>query len=169
MKKNLLVSSLLVLAMLLGLLSGCGTQNTEPSVTDTTVSATDAAVSMAEPSEAPEPATSAPEESMVEASVEEAPEVLGPEAYYASEELTEISLMFQFPAFFQGFFPEGWGGSDWWTAFGEKTNTHWNLQEVSNLAWQENVNLLCASGDLPDTVCNLGSVYNGRHCGSNAG
>lgn len=161
MKKNLLVSSLLVLAMLLGLLSGCGTQNTEPSVTDTTVSATDAAVSMAEPSEAPEPATSAPEESMVEASVEEAPEVLGPEAYYASEELTEISLMFQFPAFFQGFFPEGWGGSDWWTAFGEKTNTHWNLQEVSNLAWQENVNLLCASGDLPDTVCNLGSVYNG--------
>ena len=80
MKKNLLVSSLLVLAMLLGLLSGCGTQNTEPSVTDTTVSATDAAVSMAEPSEAPEPATSAPEESMVEASVEEAPEVLGPEA-----------------------------------------------------------------------------------------
>lgn len=156
MKKKLLLSLLLVLALLLGVLGGCGTPTSE-------VSASEAEVSVEAPSAAPEP-TAAPasaEESAAEASVAEEPEVLGPEAYYASEELTEISLMFQFPAFFQGFFPEGWGGSDWWKVFGEKTNTQWNLQEVSNLAWQENVNLLCASGDLPDTVCNLGSVYNG--------
>ena len=29
------------------------------------------------------------------------------------------------------------------------------------MAWQENVSLLCASGDLPDMVTNFGSVYNG--------
>ena len=129
MKKNLLLSLLLVLAMLLGLLGGCGAPSEEASVSE-------AEVSVSEPSEAPEPAVSVvSEESSAEASVVEEPEILGPEAYYASEELTEISLMFQFPAFFQGFFPEGWGGSDWWKVFGEKTNTHWNLQEVSNLAW----------------------------------
>lgn len=156
MKKNLLLSLLLALALLLGTLAGCGTPASEPS-------ASVAEVSAQTPSEVPEPTAAPviPEESAAEASVAEEPEVLGPEAYYASEELTEISLMFQFPAFFQGFFPEGWGSSDWWQVFGEKTNTQWNLQEVSNLAWQENVNLLCASGDLPDTVCNLGSVYNG--------
>lgn len=153
MKKHSLLALVLALCMVMSLLGACGDQTTASESVQTAPSVEETAA----PTQAPAPVE---EPSAMEASVEE-PEVLGPEAYYASEELTEISLMFQFPAFFQGFFPEGWGASEWWKVFGEKTNTQWNLQEVSNLAWQENVNLLCASGDLPDTVCNLGSVYNG--------
>ena len=44
---------------------------------------------------------------------------------------------------------------------GEKTNATFTLREISNLEWSENVNLLCASGDLPDLVTNMGSVYSG--------
>ena len=160
MKKKSLLALALALAMLMSLLGACGSKTDEPSAASTPSSAEETTA----PEEVPAPAeTAAPSEepSILEESVAEEPEVLGPEAYYACEETTEISLMFQFPAFFQGFFPEGWGTSEWWNVFGEKTNTVWTLQEVSNLAWQENVNLLCASGDLPDTVCNLGSVYSG--------
>ena len=95
------------------------------------------------------------------ASVEEPEEPTGPEAYYACEETTEITVLFQYPAFFQAFFPEGWNSSDFWIALGEKTNTTYTLREVSNIEWSENVNLLCASGDLPDVVTNMGNVYNG--------
>ena len=84
---------------------------------------------------------------------------IGP--YEANEEHTDISVLFQYPAFFQGFFPEGWISSEWWTVMGEKTNTTFDLREISNLEWSENVNLLCASGDLPDLVTNMGSVYSG--------
>ena len=34
------------------------------------------------------------------------------------------------------------------------------------MAWQENVNLLCASGDLPDVVSNIGNVYAGGVSGA---
>lgn len=80
------------------------------------------------------------------------PPEIGP--YEANEEHTDISVLFQYPAFFQGFFPEGWISSEWWTVMGEKTNTTFDLREISNLEWSENVNLLCASGDLPDLVTN---------------
>lgn len=159
MMKKKLVCLLMACAMVLGLLTGCGGGAASTSSgTEKTDSAVQSAAAPEEtaaaPAEAAEPAGSADEE----ASIAEEPVSL---PYEPLEEHTEISLLFQFPAFFQGFFPEGWGASDWWTAFGEATNTTWTLQEVSNLAWQENVNLLCASGDLPDTVCNLGSVYKG--------
>lgn len=159
MKKSIL-ALMLALCMLLGLVTGCGDQKaSEPSAASAASEVTEAP----EASEAPEPVAAEPE-STVEAVSAEEPEIdepTGPEAYYASDELTEISVLFQFPAFFQGFFPEGWISSPWWEALGEKTNTSFTLREVSNMAWQENVNLLCASGDLPDMVTNIGSVYNG--------
>lgn len=158
MKKKSLLALVLALAMVMSLLGACGGKPETVSAAET--SGVEEASAPAETAAPVEVTASAEEPSVLEDSVQE-PEVLGPDAYYACEELTEISLMFQFPAFFQGFFPEGWGASNWWKEFGEKTNTTWNLQEFSNLAWQENVNLLCASGDLPDTICNLGSVYNG--------
>lgn len=104
------------------------------------------------------PAEEAPV-STVETSAAEEP--MGPEAYYACEETTEISVLFQYPAFFQAFFPEGWNSSEFWSILGEKTNTTYTLREVSNIEWSENVNLLCASGDLPDVITNMGGVYNG--------
>lgn len=156
MKKRI-VCLLMTCAMALGLLTGCG--NGAASASSGVEKTDSAPQSAAVPEETPaapasDPASSPEEEVSLE-------EVAAPLPYEPLEEHTEISLLFQFPAFFQGFFPEGWGASDWWTAFGEATNTTWNLQEVANLAWQENVNLLCASGDLPDLVCNLGSVYKG--------
>ena len=149
---------LIVAAMLLSLLAGCGQSGAGSAASDT--HSESAAVSAETPvaqeaaqentAETPDP------ESNANASV---PEAAGPEAYYACDKTTEITVLFQFPAFFQSFFPTGWNSSDFWTEFGSKTNTVWTLQEVANLAWQENVNLLCASGDLPDVVTNLGSVY----------
>lgn len=162
MKKKSLLALLLAVAMLLGLLSGCGGDTAEETaaVSSAEEVATSEVVQVEE--EAPVEEVSEEEEapvSTVEEPVVEVP--AGPEAYYACEETTEISILFQYPAFFQAFFPEGWGASEFWTALGEKTNTTFSLREVSNLEWNENVNLLCASGDLPDVVTNLGSVYNG--------
>lgn len=158
MKKNSLLALLLAMALMVGLLAGCGGD------TSSAVSTGSEATSEA-PEETADEEVAAPAEdaSDVEAVVDEdeEEEPAGPEAYYACEETTEISVLFQYPAFFQGFFPEGWISSEWWTAFGEKTNTTYTLREVSNLAWTENVNLLCAAGDLPDIVTNLASVYSG--------
>ncbi len=153
MKKKLL-PVMLTFAMVLGMFTGCQSKNTTP---ETASSAPETAAAQTQEAETSKP-------SLVEvASVEEPEpeEPTGPEAYYACEELTEITVLFQYPAFFQGFFPEGWNNSPWWTAFGEKTNTSYTLREVSNIEWSENVNLLCASGDLPDIITNMGSVYNG--------
>lgn len=160
MKKKSLISLLLVAAMLLGLLAGCGG--------DTASAPAEETASAPVSEEAPVEETPV-EESAVEeapASVAEEPVVeevvpAGPEAYYACEETTEISILFQYPAFFLAFFPEGWAASEFWAALGEKTNTTYTLREVSNIEWTENVNLLCAAGDLPDVVTNLGSVYSG--------
>jgi putative aldouronate transport system substrate-binding protein len=164
MKKNSFIALLAALALLLSLCTGCGSTAASTPATDSgtdveasaEVSAEEAVVSAEAP--AAEPEVSAVEEA---SSVEEVPEVLGPEAYYACEDTTEITVLFQYAAWFQGFFPEGWGASEFWTQLGEATNTTWSLQEIANMAWTENVNLLCAAGDLPDVVMNLGSVYNG--------
>ena len=80
---------------------------------------------------------------------------------YELGDQTDVTMLFQFAPFFQSWFPEGWASSPWWDEFEGRTNTSWELREISSMAWQENVNLLCASGDLPDVVSNIGSVYNG--------
>lgn len=159
MKKMKLFSLLLTLIMVLSLAAGCG--NTESAASKESATPQETSVSEAAPEE-----NAAPAEASVEASMEEtsaAEEATLPEIgpYEANEEHTDISVLFQYPAFFQGFFPEGWISSEWWTVMGEKTNTTFTLREISNLEWSENVNLLCASGDLPDLVTNMGSVYSG--------
>ncbi|MDD6022661.1 MAG: hypothetical protein PUC06_00240 [Oscillospiraceae bacterium] len=165
MKKKSLLALLIVAAMMLTMFAGCGGSASAPDASAEAVDSAPVAESVPDEEEAPaeveveEPAASAAEEEA--SAVEEEEEVLGPEAYYACEETTEITVLFQYAAWFQGFFPEGWGTSEFWTALGEATNTTWTLQEVANLAWTENVNLLCAAGDLPDVVMNIGSVYNG--------
>lgn len=157
MKRNSFFAGILALAMLLGLMAGCGTpaSSAEASV-GASQEETAAPEETAQASAAP--AEEAPV-STVETSAAEEP--MGPEAYYACEETTEISVLFQYPAFFQAFFPEGWNSSEFWSILGEKTNTTYTLREVSNIEWSENVNLLCASGDLPDVITNMGGVYNG--------
>lgn len=161
MKKKSLLAALLTIAMLLGLLTGCGGNTASSAGTaETSASAPTEETAPAEEAPADEAAPAGePTVSTVEEPVEEIP--AGPEAYYACEETTEISILFQYPAFFQAFFPDGWNSSEFWTALGEKTNTTYTLREVSNLEWTENVNLLCAAGDLPDVITNLGSVYSG--------
>lgn len=159
MKKKSLPALLLTTAMLLGLLAGCGgTASTAESAEASAAAPTEEAAPTALPEETPE---AEPAEEVAVSTVEVPEEDIGPEAYYACEETTEISILFQYPAFFQAFFPEGWITSEFWTALGEKTNTTYTLREVSNIEWTENVNLLCAAGDLPDVVTNLGSVYSG--------
>lgn len=161
MRKRSLLALLLVLCMALALLSGCGsTAASESAAVSETASASEASEPAAaeEPAEAPE--APADETSAVE-ETEEAPEEIALPPYEPNEELTQVSMLFQFMPFFQSWFPEGWASSPWWDAFGEATNTSWELREVSGMAWQENVNLLCASGDLPDVVSNIGNVYNG--------
>ena len=145
---------LLVLMLMLSLLAGCGSGS---SAAKAESNADVSGVSESE-DEADSEETAA---EAVEMEVDFTEEVELPLEYVPNEEELEVSVLFQFPAFFQGFFPEGWSSSPWWSEFGARTNTSWTLREVSNLAWQENVNLLCASGDLPDLVTNLGSVYNG--------
>lgn len=162
MKKNSLLSILLVIAMMLGLLAGCGGDTASASAEETASAPVSEAVeenTEEAPVEEEVAAEEAPVSTVEEPVVEEVP--AGPEAYYACEETTEISILFQYPAFFQAFFPEGWVQSEFWTALGEKTNTTYTLREVSNIEWTENVNLLCAAGDLPDVVTNLASVYSG--------
>ena len=160
MKKMKLFSLLLTLTMVFSLAAGCG--NAESAASKESADPQETSVSEAAPEAPAEPASTAPEASAAEEnSAEETaalPEI-GP--YEANEEHTDISVLFQYPAFFQGFFPEGWISSEWWTVMGEKTNTTFTLREISNLEWSENVNLLCASGDLPDLVTNMGSVYSG--------
>ncbi len=157
MKKKSVIALLLAMTMLLGLLVGCGDTAGSSVATDSSVQSEAAA-----PSEEPVPVEETSEQEPI-ASVEESEieEPTGPEAYYACEETTEITVLFQYAAWFQGFFPEGWGKSEFWAELGAATNTTWSLQEVGNLAWAENVNLLCAAGDLPDVIMNIGSVYNG--------
>ena len=161
MKKKSFLALILAISMLLGLLAGCGGDAAESAVASS--AAEEAPASVAAEPETEEPPTEAsaaePPVSIVDEPVIEVP--TSPEAYYACEETTEISILFQYPAFFQAFFPEGWVTSEFWTALGEKTNTTYTLREVSNIEWTENVNLLCAAGDLPDVVTNLGSVYSG--------
>ena len=160
MKKMKLLSLLLILTMVFSLVTGCqGKAESTPE--STSAAPQESSISAAAPEEAA-PETPAPEEaSAEEASLEEAEPLaeLGP--YEPNEEHTEISVLFQCAGFFQAFFPEGWNKSEWWTVFGEKTNTTVTLQEVSNQEWAENVNLLCASGDLPDVVTNMAAAYNG--------
>jgi putative aldouronate transport system substrate-binding protein len=164
MKKNSFLALIAALALLISVCTGCGSTGTSTATADSgTDAAATAEASVEEKAEssAEAPVADIEVSDAEEASVEEVPEVLGPEAYYACDETTEITVLFQYAAWFQGFFPEGWGKSEFWTQLGEATNTTWSLQEIANMAWTENVNLLCAAGDLPDVVMNLGSVYNG--------
>ena len=169
MKKSVL-ALLLALCMLTGILAGCG--NTAASAESAAASAEAPAAEDAAPAEeaeAPadaEPAPAADDEASAAEEAGSAEEDAEPVAaelppYEPNEELTDVSMLFQFMPFFQSWFPEGWASSPWWEEFGTRTNTNWELREVSGMAWQENVNLLCASGDLPDVVSNIGSVYNG--------
>lgn len=154
MKKKSVIALLLTMAMLLGLLAGCGNTAKSSAESESPVQS-----EVPAPSQAPVSAEEPEAVASAEAPVIEEP--TGPEAYYACEETTEVTVLFQYPAFFQGFFPEGWGKSEFWTALSEATNTTWSLQEIANMAWTENVNLLCAAGDLPDVVVNIGNAYNG--------
>ncbi len=163
MKKMKLFALLLTLAMVLSLAAGCG--NAGSAASKESAAPQESGASAATPEEAAETPsaeeTSVEDASMEEASVEETAALPELAPYEANEAHTEISVLFQYPAFFQSFFPEGWISSEWWTVMGEKTNTTFTLREISNLEWSENVNLLCASGDLPDLVTNMGSVYSG--------
>lgn len=164
MKKKSFLALLLAIAMMLAMFAGCGSPAAsaeEPSEAVASAPAEASVQDVEETPAAPEAEDPAPSAEEAEASVVEEEEELGPEAYYACEDTTEITVLFQYAAWFQGFFPEGWGKSEFWTELGNATNTTWTLQEVANLAWTENVNLLCAAGDLPDVVMNIGSVYNG--------
>ncbi len=159
MKKMKLFALLLTVAMVLSMAAGCG--SSESAASKESAAPQESGVSAAAPEEAAPETPAAEEASVEEASLEETASLpeLGP--YEPNAEHTEISVLFQYPAFFQAFFPEGWISSEWWTVMGEKTNTTFTLREISNLEWSENVNLLCASGDLPDLVTNMGSVYSG--------
>ena len=159
MKKMKLFALLLTLAMVLSLAAGCG--NAESAASKESAAPQESTASAAAPEEAAPETPAAEEASAEETSMEETAALPELEPYEANEEHTEISVLFQYPAFFQSFFPEGWISSEWWTVMGERTNTTFDLREISNLEWSENVNLLCASGDLPDLVTNMGSVYSG--------
>lgn len=164
MKKKSFLALLMAIAMMLAMFAGCGSPATSAAEPSEAIDSAPAAASVQDAEEtpaAPETEAPAPSAEEAEASDVEEEEELGPEAYYACDETTEISLLFQYPAFFQAFFPDGWSSSEFWTALGEKTNTTYTLREVSNIEWTENVNLLCAAGDLPDVITNLGSVYSG--------
>ena len=164
MKKKSFLALLIALAMMLAMFAGCGNSTASAAASEAASEASEPqSVEAPEVAETEETEAVEPEASAEEAASEEPEEEeeLGPEAYYACEDTTEITVLFQYAAWFQGFFPEGWGASEFWTELGEATNTTWSLQEVANLAWTENVNLLCAAGDLPDVIMNMGSVYNG--------
>ena len=169
MKKTIL-ALLLVLGMMASVLAGCGNAAASAEASGSAAAAASEAAEAAEgPAEAAEAETpaEAAEASVADAeesAVEEAAVELPP--YEPGEELTQVSMLFQFMPFFQSWFPEGWASSPWWDEFESRTNTEWDLREVSGMAWQENVNLLCASGDLPDVVSNIGNVYSGGVSGA---
>jgi len=169
MKKTIL-ALLLALGMMASVLAGCGNAAASAEASGSAAAAASEAAEAAEgPAEAAEADTTdeAAEASVADAeesAVEEAAVELPP--YEPGEELTQVSMLFQFMPFFQSWFPEGWASSPWWDEFESRTNTEWDLREVSGMAWQENVNLLCASGDLPDVVSNIGNVYSGGVSGA---
>ena len=169
MKKTIL-ALLLVLGMMASVLSGCGNAAAPAEESGSTAAAASEAAEAAESpaeaveAEAPAEAAEASVADAEESAVEEVAVELPP--YEPGEELTQVSMLFQFMPFFQSWFPEGWASSPWWDEFESRTNTEWDLREVSGMAWQENVNLLCASGDLPDVVSNIGNVYAGGVSGA---
>ena len=169
MKKTIL-ALLLVLGMMASVLSGCGNAAAPAEESGSTAAAASEAAEAAESpaeaveAEAPAEAAEASVADAEESAVEEVAVELPP--YEPGEELTQVSMLFQFMPFFQSWFPEGWASSPWWDEFESRTNTEWDLREVSGMAWQENVNLLCASGDLPDVVSNIGNVYSGGVSGA---
>ena len=170
MKKSIL-ALLLALCMLLGLMAGCGSEAAAPAASSAAES-TEASEVVPEEAEEPAEADSAePDEISSEeagdaGSEEEPAEEIELPPYEPNEDLTEVSMLFQFLPFFQSWFPEGWASSPWWDEFEARTNSKWDLREVSAMAWQENVNLLCASGDLPDVVSGIGNVYSGGVSGA---
>ena len=168
--KKLILVLLLMLAMTVSILSGCGSTAGGEASEGSQAADQSAAVSAEAPApaEAEEPAEGEPTaaEEVSAEEPEEAPEEIALLPYEPNEELTQVSMLFEFMPFFQSFFPEGWASSPWWDEFGSRTNTEWELREVSAMAWQENVNLLCASGDLPDVVSNIGGVYSGGVSGA---
>ncbi len=156
----------LCVAMLLTMLAGCGSDSTQTTVTEETAQTEETTSASAEAeAAAPEESTAAETETQADPEAVEPEEtteeeiVIGPDYYYLQEEPLEVTVMFQYPFFFANFFPEGWQTSPWWEVLGEKLNCTFELTEVPNTNYSEQLNLRLVSGDVPDLINSIGNVY----------
>ena len=152
MKHRKVLALIVCTAMLLALLAGCGSDSSssdESGTTEETEEAEDSAGDEEESESAEEEAT---EDSDAEAEI-------GPDYYYLAEETTTVSIMFQYASFFASFYPEGWITSPFWDVIEEKLNITVELTEIPNTTYSEKFNLAVVSGDTPDLLTSVNTVY----------
>lgn len=156
MKKQ--ISILLALAMILGLMAACGTQ--DPVSTPESASAATAET----PAETPEPAEPAPEQP----SANEEASAAEPEAETAQfvpvelpivTEPTEFSLWYTWPPVLSSFI-EGPGATPFAEELERRTGVHIDYRTINTETASADFSLMVAASDFPDMILGASSYYN---------
>lgn len=152
-------SMLLVLALVLGMLAGCGTERaaseTSEAVSQVSTASTVAEATSEDSVEAPVVPASEAEESQVEPEETSAPEPV-------ELPLTDTPVTLKcFNAMMPGSTLNGLEEVQGWRDIMEKTGVSFDFTNVSMEGATEKFNLMCASGDYGDVVAGLVQFYTG--------
>ena len=159
------VAMLLALAMLLGLMAGCGgsAAKTESAASAPVASANEADEPVAENTEAPE-AVEAPEDAASAVESEEAEAEKGPfEAAAADLPLADgekLTYFCELPGYMSMFNVNSYDDTDTFKYVEEVTGVDVEFTIVNNESYQQNFQLMVASGDITDMVAGASQQYN---------
>lgn len=149
----------LILAMMLGVLAGCGQTPTpaEESASAPTAASEEAPAPTPEPTPEPAPAASA-EESLVEAPVEETPQFVPVELPIVTEP-TNFSIWYTWPPVLTNFV-EGPGATPFAQELEKRTGVHIDYVIANTEAANEEFSLMVASGSYTDMILGATAYYN---------
>ncbi|MDD6023651.1 MAG: extracellular solute-binding protein [Oscillospiraceae bacterium] len=163
------VAMLLALAMLLGLMAGCGgsAAQTETSGSEAVSSAVEAEEPADEDNEAPEDTAEVPEIPEEAASAEDAEEVVvekGPFEAPAAElplaDGAKLTYFCELPGYMSMFNVNSYDDTDTFKYVEEATGVDVEFTIVNNESYQQNFQLMVASGDITDMVAGASQQYN---------
>lgn len=156
MKTKKLAALLMVLALLMGLMAGCGAEVSVAEDTASVPSVTETSTVEAPVEEATEEAPA--EVPSEEAPVEEPPVEAGP--FVVSEEPAELELFITIPDHIKQYINK-MEDMDGFTEAEKLTNVHVTCITASNETLTDQFNLMVASGDYPDLCRDVASNYSG--------
>lgn len=163
------IAMLLALAMLLGLMVGCGgsAAQTETSGSEAVSSAVEAEVPEDEDIEEPEDTAEEPEVPEEAASAEETEEVVvekGPFEAPAAElplaDGAKLTYFCELPGYMSMFNVNSYDDTDTFKYVEEATGVDVEFTIVNNESYQQNFQLMVASGDITDMVAGASQQYN---------